>query len=308
MNLDALATFVHVVDGASFTAAAKKLGVPTSTVSREIARLEETLGTRLLHRTTRKVALTSAGAKLYERVLPHVAALRDAARDVPEQGSHPAGSLRITVPNDLGTSYFAEVIADFLLLHPQVHFDVRLTARQVDVVAEGIDLALRIGRMQDATLVARRVGTLDAYLFASPGYVARCGRPTAPLDLLDHACLVFRMPDGRPIAWNLTGPEGRSDVAPAAHLFADDFAFLRGAAIAGAGIAMLPGFIAATDVAAGRLERVLPRYEGPSAPLYAAYPSGRHLPRKVTAFRDFLVQALRARPLDAKPGSMKHAP
>src|SRR5512140_3825771 len=142
MNLDALATFVHVVDGASFTAAAKKLGVPTSTVSREIARLEETLGARLLHRTTRKVALTSAGAKLYERVLPHVMALRAAARDVPEQGNHPAGSLRITVPNDLGTSYFAELVAAFLAQHPQVQLDVRLTARQVDVVAEGFDMAL----------------------------------------------------------------------------------------------------------------------------------------------------------------------
>ena len=166
MNLDALATFVHVVGGASFTAAAKKLGVPTSTVSREIARLEETLGTRLLHRTTRKVALTSAGAKLYERVLPHVAALREAAR-VPEQDARPAGSLRITVPNDLGTSYFAEVVAEFLALHPQVQIEVHLTARQVDVVAEGIDLALRIGKMKDATLVARRIGNLDAYLFAS---------------------------------------------------------------------------------------------------------------------------------------------
>ena len=282
MNLDALATFVHVVGGASFTAAAKKLGVPTSTVSREIARLEETLGTRLLHRTTRKVALTSAGAKLYERVLPHVAALREAAR-VPEQDNHPAGSLRITVPNDLGTSYFAEVVAEFLALHPQVQVDVHLTARQVDVVAEGIDLALRIGKMKDATLVARRIGNLDAYLFASPAYVASRGRPTAPLDLLDHACLVFRMPDGRPLPWSLLGPDGRADVTPDPHLFADDFTFLR---------------VAAADLAAGRLERVLPRHEGPGAPLYAAYPSGRHLPRKVTAFRDFLVQTLRTRPLN----------
>jgi DNA-binding transcriptional LysR family regulator len=297
MNLDALATFVHVVDGASFTAAAKQLGVPTSTVSREIARLEETLGTRLLHRTTRKVALTSAGAKLYERVRPHVTALREAARDVPEKDDDPAGSLRITVPNDLGTSYFADVVADFLALHPQVQIDVRLTARQVDVVAEGIDLALRIGKMKDATLVARRVGTLDAALFASPGYLARHGRPTAPLDLLDHACLLFRMPDGRPTGWSLTGPEGRVDVTPDPQLFADDYAFLRGAALAGAGVAMLPGFLAAADVAAGRLERLLPRHDAPRSPLYAAYPSGRHLPRKVTAFRDFLVQALRARPL-----------
>jgi DNA-binding transcriptional LysR family regulator len=297
MNLDALATFVHVADGASFTAAAKRLGVPTSTVSREIARLEETLGTRLLHRTTRKVALTSAGAKLYERVLPHVAALRDAAREVPEQSGHPGGPLRITVPNDLGTSYFADVVAGFLALHPQVQLDVRLTARQVDVVAEGIDLALRTGKIQDATLVARRVGTLDAYLFAAPSYVARHGRPTSPLDLLDHACLVFRMPDGRPRPWTLAGPEGRSDVSPEPHVFADDFAFLRGTAVAGAGVALLPGFIAAADVVTGRLERLLPRHEGPITPLYAAYPSGRHLPRKVIAFRDFLVQTLRARPL-----------
>ena len=297
MNLDALATFVRVVDRASFTGAAKQLGVPTSTVSREIARLEETLGARLLHRTTRKVALTSAGATLYERVLPHVAALREAARDVPEQGNSPAGALRVTVPNDLGTAYFAELAAAFLAHHPKVTLDFRLTARQVDVVAEGFDLALRIGKIQDATLVARKVGTIDAHLFAAPSYVAERGRPSRPLDLLDHACLVFRMPNGRAMPWALAGPEGKTEVAPPTRLLADDFAFLRGAALAGAGIAMLPGFVAGADLAAGRLERVLPRHAGPAAPLYAAYPSGGQLPRKVTAFRDFLVQTLRARPL-----------
>ena len=297
MDLDALATFIHVVDGASFTAAAKKLGVPTSTVSREIARLEESLGARLLHRTTRKVALTSAGSRLYDRVLPHVAALHEAAREVPEQGSHPAGSLRITVPNDLGNGYFAELVAEFLARHPRVQIDVRLTTRTVDLVKDGIDLALRIGRIQDATLVARRIGTLDAAVFAAPSYVQQRGRPTAPLDLLDHACLIFRLSDGRAMPWSLVGPEGRGEVSPPAQLYADDFAFLRGAAVAGAGIALLPGFVAAADVAAGRLERVLPHHTAPSAPLYAAYPSSRHLPRKVTAFRDFLIQTLRARPL-----------
>ncbi len=298
MNLDALATFVRVVDGASFTAAARALGVPTSTVSREIARLEDSLGARLLHRTTRKVALTSAGATLYDRVVGHVTALREAAREVPEQSSEPAGSLRVTVPNDLGSSYFVELAAAFLARYPLVRLDVRLTARPVDLVAEGFDLALCTGKLEDATLVARRVGALDAFLFAAPGYVAERGRPATPLDLHDHGCLVFRMPDGRALPWTLTGPEGKSEVMPEPQLVADDFAFLRGAALAGAGIAMLPGFLAAPDLAAGRLERILPRHAGPVSPLYAAYPSSRHLPRKVTAFRDFLVQSLRARPLD----------
>jgi DNA-binding transcriptional LysR family regulator len=294
MDLNLLGLFVAVAETGSFSEAARKLGLPKSSVSRGVARLEADVGAQLLHRTTRHVTLSTAGTALYERAAPLLASLKEAVGALPEREETPSGELRLTAPHDMGATFLPAVIARFTARYPSVRVDCRLTNRNVDLVAEGFDLALRAAsaKLADSSLTVRRLGTLDVQLFASPTYLARRGTPRTPEDLAQHDFVAFR-------GFKYSGELGLSEKN--ARVLGDDMLFLREAVKAGSGIGLLPTFLAQADVTSGQLARVLPRYTQPSTALVMLYPRTQHVPRKVSAFRDFLLEFLKGRPLSAPP-------
>lgn len=289
--LDEIATFVQVVESGSFTAAAQLRGVPKSTVSRAVARLEEAVGAALLARTTRSVALTDAGRALYAEAGPHVAALREAAHSLGERAEL-RGTLRVTTPVDVGDTFIGDVLLRFAARHPQLHLDVDMSARTVNLVAEGYDCAVRASlSMPDSSLVARRLGESEMHLFAAPAYLARRGAPQTPAELEGHDGVLFRGRDGRQ-ALTLQGPEGPVEATLRGRVSGNELAFLRVALRAAAGVGLLPSIVGAADVAQGRLVRVLPAYAIRTAPIYFVYPRSRQVPRRVLALRDFLVEQM----------------
>src|SRR5687767_2111084 len=280
MDLDLLMLFVAVAESASFSAAAKKLGLPKSSVSRGVAALEAGLGTQLLHRTTRHVSLSTAGSALYERVAPLLAQIREAIGSLPEREEQPSGELRITAPNDVGAAFLADLIARFTARHPAVTVDARLTNRNVDLVAEGFDLALRAAAkpLKDSSLVGRKVAAIELHYFASPTYLARRGTPRTIEEAIDHDWVAFR---------------GLREIeAVQKKIIADDFFFVLEAVRSGAGVGLLPSFLGQAHLSSGALVRVLPRVSHPGGHLVLLYPKSRHVPRKVIAFRDFLLETL----------------
>jgi DNA-binding transcriptional LysR family regulator len=299
IDLNDVATFVRLAEGGGFTAAARALGVPKSTVSRALARLERQLGVRLVHRTSRALALTDAGRAYYERVHDAVAGVEHATADVVDMGTEPRGTIRVTAPIDLGEMLLAEVIAQFLEKYPQVRFEVSLTSRVVDLVAEGFDLAIRASALGDSSLVARKLGHADLGLFASTEYLKRRGKPTTVADLASHDFVRFRaFEQGRPIV--LRGPGGAEHrVELRGPVAADDLLFVHRLISLGEGIGLFPLFFAACTWQMERegLVRVLPDWTMRGGDIHVVVPSARHEPRRVKLFRDFLLAQAQERGL-----------
>lgn len=290
IDLDLLSVFVEVASSASFSKAARALGTTTATVSRSIGKLERELGSELLHRSTRHVSLSTAGAALFERAAPHVRALRYVARELPERQEEPAGLLKITTLSDLGVTILGELIARFMLRYPKVSVQAELSSRRVDIIAEGYDAALRgsAGQERDSSLTVRRlIKQTHVNVYASPGYVARRGSPRS-LGSPEHDWLV-----AEPLRSVVPLPK---KVAP--RLSANEFSFLREAARAGAGLVLMPALMAEPLLQTGELVRVLPHWTLSVGGLIMLYPSAGTPPRKVTAFRDFLVASLKSAGLD----------
>jgi DNA-binding transcriptional LysR family regulator len=288
-SLDLISTFVRVVEAGSFTGAATQMGVPKSSVSRGVARLEEDLGVRLLQRTTRKLHLTEAGQRYFEQTRQALAGLEEASAEVADLGREPRGLVRLTTPVDFGEDSFAGFMATFLLRYPAIKLDLIMTGRRVDLVAEGVDLALRAGPLDDSSLVARRVAQTAFRLFAAPSYLQRKGRPRRFAELEQHDCIILR--SGRGIEpWRLNGPRGWETMRPAGPVVVDDMGFVQRLARAGVGIALLPEFTSGDDLATGVLERVLPTYATDTGALYVVSPPLRHVPARVALLRDFLIE------------------
>ncbi len=295
MDLNLLTIFEAVARTASFSAAAKELRMPKSSVSRGVSRLEAALGVQLLFRTTRHVSPSAAGTGLYDRIAPLLGSVKAALGDIPEREEQPSGELRVTAPVDLGVLFLADVMARYTARYPAVSVDLHLTGRVVDLVAEGFDVALRVASsLKDSTLVVRKAAPIVVQLFASPLYLARRGTPRSETDLASHERVVFR---SGPQKLRLAGRREAVAVTPRGRIVCDDLLFVRDAVRAGAGIGLLPTFVAEPDVAAGTLARVLPRFERHSGYLHIVLPAARHVPRKVTAFRDLVLELLKARPL-----------
>ena len=290
LDLNDVAAFVRVVENSGFAKAARELGVPTSTVSRAVARLEETVGIRLLHRTTRNLSVTSEGQAFHQRVAPLVASLRDATRTLGTSGKEPEGLLRITAPNDMGSAFLSEEVVRFTDRYPLVHVDLVLTNRKLNLVSEGIDVAVRAGRLESSSLVARKIGTLQVELYAAPSYAERHRLPGTLAELSKHHIVAFGAKDGK-ITWQLEGPRGQETAELNTRITGDDYGFVRATTVAGGGIGLIPRMIASSDVATGRLVRVLPEYGLKGAALHVIYPSARQVPTKVAAFRDFLAKS-----------------
>ncbi len=282
-----LETFVAVVEGGTFSAAARALDLPVSTVSRQVTRLEDRLGVRLLNRTTRRVTTTGPGQSYFERARRIVAESQEAEEEVRQLHGQPRGLLRISAPpTGLRATMVEDLVAAFMLAYPHIEVELVAESRFVDLVAESYDLALRGGILKDSSLVARRLLTMKTALVASPAYLARRGRPRRVADLARHELLVQRTP-GRQPRWPLS-PRGSLPVR--GRLTTNDLAVARTAALAGLGIAYMPMLLVDQELAAGLLEPVLPNAVGRDTDgLHLVYPQGRLLAGKVRAFIDFAV-------------------
>lgn len=297
MSLRQLQTFVRLAESRSYSDAARALDVPTSSVSRAITALELDLGVKLFERTTRRLALTPLGRTYYEHVSRALAELREGERKVGEQHREPGGEVRVTASADLDDGFFARCLARFSMAHPKIRVTCTLSNDYADLIADGIDLAVRVADgLPDSSLVARPLGRYRAHLVASPDYVARRGLPRSVSDLARHDCVV-NAPRGR-ARWTLTGPEGTESVDVIGKIAADDLRFARALLLAGAGIGVLAIAPGGGEKADGEpWVRVLPEHTLAAPTLYVVAPSSRRMPARVALLRDHLVASY----ADARP-------
>jgi DNA-binding transcriptional LysR family regulator len=295
-DLVSMAMFARVVEAKSFTAASAMLSVSKSAVSKRVAALEERLGARLLHRTTRRLSLTVEGAELYERCIQILRTADEVPGLVQGEGGEPRGVLRLNCPPIFSDMYLAGVTAEFVKRHPRVQIELSVNTAMVDLVGDRVDLAIRMSpALESSSLVARRLASTPKVLCASPAYVQGRGTPRTPDDLRAHDCLRFS-PIPPEIEWKLAVGRSSVVVPVSGPIVADSAETLRQAALVGAGIVALPLFFVASDLAAGRLVRVLEAHPLADLGIYAVYTKGRFVPSKVRKFVDFLAAKLRPPP------------
>jgi len=289
-DLPRMAIFAVVVQEGGFTAAAKRLGLGKAAVSEQVSRLEASLGQRLLNRTTRRLSLTEAG----DAHLPRCETALDAATESHDraraQSSEPTGLLRLTTTSEFGTLRLAPLIASYAAAHPRVRIEMVLENGLLDLVEQRIDLAIRMGRLSDPSLISRKLGEADLWICAAPGVFDRAPVPKAPEDLSAHNWVLPSWTD-RPGRLSLRGPGGSNhDLRIEGRVFCNLSEASRALILAGFGLGLAVDFAVAEDIAAGRLVRVLPDYHLPSLGIYALYPARPHLPLKVRSFLDHLVE------------------
>jgi len=296
LDLNQIALFARVVDAGSFTRAAKELELPISSVSRGVAGLERTLGTRLLQRTTRKLHLTDSGKRFYENAHAALGALEQATSSVTSTSDEASGRVRLTLPSDAGDAFLARIFAEFRQAHPAVELQVNFTNRYVDLVEEGFDLALRAGRLADSSLVGSKIIDSELALFAAPSYLERRGTPRVWDDLVGHDAVIFE----RMRSWSLEGPRGVETLRPRPVLVVDSMGFMSHAVAAGLGIGLVPLERALADTYGHdppTLVRVLPDFVYRGAALSLLWPASPFVPRRVVLFREHLSKRLRERHL-----------
>jgi DNA-binding transcriptional LysR family regulator len=282
-----MALFVEVARVLSFRRAAETTGVPNSSLSRRISALEKAVGLRLLHRTTRRVELTEAGQIYYERCRRIVDEARLAHEQLGALLAQPSGRLRASLPVDFATLYLAPLMAEFARLHPGITFEFDLTPRRVDLISEPFDVAIRMGELTDSNLIARLLARLPVYLYASPQYLASSGEPSHAAELASHECLGFPKAG----SWVLQGDAQTVEVKVAGRFAVNSVGMLRTLATLGLGVILVPEGIAADDVAAGRLRRILPAWQSRPIAVYAITET-RLLPAKTQRFIEFLQSRL----------------
>ncbi|WPP01974.1 LysR family transcriptional regulator [Pseudomonas sp. HR96] len=283
--LNDMALFVEVVKVRSFRKAAEGLGMPNSTLSRRISGLEKAIGLRLLHRTTRKIELTEAGHLYYERCKRIVDEARLAHEQLGEMLARPSGLLRASLPVDFANVYLAPLIAEFAHQYPGISFDFDLTPRQVDLISEPVDVVIRMGEPPDSNLIARKLASLQRFLYASPQYLEVSGEPQSPLELTHHECLRLRGPSSD--RWTLAGKGETEQVDIGGRFELNSVGMLRRMASLDLGVTLLPEGIAAQDVAEGKLRRILPDWQGSPVSVYALTET-RLLPAKTQRFIEFV--------------------
>lgn len=305
-DLNLMVVFAHVVEGGSFSAAARRLGMSRSAVSKSIAKLEKALGARLLNRSTRHLSLTEVGTAFAE----HCARILDEAalaeQVVSSLHGHPRGVLKVAASVAFGTLHIAPALADFLDRYPEMDIDMTIGDRPVALAEEGYDVIVRVARDPPSNLVARRLAPVRRRLCATPAYFARFGVPQIPQDLSRHNCLDYTH-SGEQGLWRFTGPQRDIAVPVSGRLRINDDEALSQAVLRGLGLALLPTFIIGRDIQAGRLRAVLSEYIPVEQHVYALYLPTRHLPAKVRAFIDFLLERLGPDPYwdreEAQPAS-----
>lgn len=299
MDLTQLEVLLEVVRRGSFAAAARERGVDPSSVSRAVSSLEAELGLRILHRTTRKLALTEAGRRYVDRIEPLVTGLTDAARDARDAERTPSGRVRGTVPVSFALKCICPLLTELRTALPDVSLELDVTDARLDLLDAGLDFAIRLGRVRDADLVARRLFRVHYRCVASPEYLARHGRPTRPAELGEHDALRFPLPEIGAVWRFRTDGDARTDVAVTGPLVLSNTLALRDAARAGLGITVLPDWLVGDDIAAGTLVALCGEQEVTlstfDASAWLVFPTRRYIPAGVRAVADFLAGRL-ARP------------
>jgi DNA-binding transcriptional LysR family regulator len=291
MDLNEINVFIKVAQAGSFTRAAKELGIPNSTASARVSALERRLGVTLLQRTTRKLRLTEEGEAYARQAAQGLEEIARAETEVSVAQREPQGMLRVTAPAGIGNEMFANLVATFRKKYPKVSVEILFADRAMDLVAEGIDVAIRAGDLKDSGLIARQVGTSLWAPFASPAYIKRCGMPAHPKDLREHACLQFT-PLGAD-GWELTDGKHTVTVPLARQLVANELGFVKALALAGNGVALLASHMCSSEIARGKLVRVLPAWHSRIVPVHLVYPGQKFVAPKVRAFVDMAVVELK---------------
>lgn len=291
-DFEAWAIFASVVEHRSFSGAAQAIGTSKATVSKAIGRLEARLGATLFHRTSRRLTLTDSGRALSERAARILAEAREAEEVARDSASAPTGRVRLAAPMTFGLTRVAPAIADFLQQYPGIEIDLTLSDASIDIVGQGIDIALRIADLPDSSLRARRLAPVSVHLVAAPAYLERHGRPAHPADLAQHACFAYtNMPN--PQLWQFRRGVEEVTVRPAGPLATDNGEAMLPSLRAGLGIARLPDFIVDADVATGALEVLLPEWSAYPLALHLVTPPGTLRPARVEACIDFLAERFR---------------
>ncbi|TXH66122.1 MAG: LysR family transcriptional regulator [Lysobacteraceae bacterium] len=295
LDLQQLSSFLAVVRAGSFVAAADATGLSKAAVSRHVAELEAHLGVRLLHRTTRRLSLSEDGMRFHDRAVELVAALGELEVEIASSGGEAMGLLRITAPLTFGNLHLAPLWPRFIAANPKVSLDITLNDRNVDLVEEGYDVAIRISNRLDAQLVCRRLATVRMVLCASPRYLQAHGTPTHPGDLARHSVFAYSY-WATGDDWTFHGPDGETTVRVNARIHTNSGDTCRVAALDGQGIVLQPNFLVGPDIGAGTLIELMPEYRSIELGVYAVYATRKHLPMKTRRLIDFLVDAFAAPP------------
>jgi len=291
-KLGCMRAFVAVVEAGGFSEAARRIGVSKAMISKQVGQLETDLGVRLLHRTTRRVNTTNTGQAYFEQCRPLLAELDELDAAVHSNTAEPKGELRVTAPISFAELHLMRALSDFSSQYPEVRLNLILSDRFVDLVDERIDVAIRIGDLDDSSLVARKLGTTSLLVCAAPSYLHEYGEPTDPQQLPDHRCIID---SNHPTGTRLTFRDAENDVTidVSAKLMVNSARAARELALLGAGISYLPSFAIAEDIAEGRLRRLLPDHGSMPLGIYAVYPHRRHLSAKVRLFIEHLAEHCR---------------
>ena len=294
-ELDDIRAFVEVVEAGGFSRAAARLGVSKSIVSRRISRLEGELGARLLSRTTRGISATEAGVEMKARGERILLEMQEAQDAVAQRSGEVVGRLRLTLPQAFGERHVTPVLTNLLARHPRLSIDAVYTDRLVDLIAERFDAAIRIGALQDSSLIARRIAPIRAAVVASPAYLAERGTPKTPEDLTRHSCLIYTG-TRQPNQWRFRVSRRWISVKVEGRVLLDNSDALLTAAIAGLGIAAFPTFIGASAIESGALKPILVDYPMTEAGLYLVRPPGAHVPGKIRALQEALIERFGGEP------------
>lgn len=291
MDLNEISVFIEVVRSGGFGKAAKKLGMPNSTVSSKISSLEKRLATTLIQRTTRRLTITQAGQAYFELCMKGLQEIQTAEREIVAAQAEPQGLLRVTAPIDLGSKVLPAVLSSYVAKFPKVKVELNLTDHITDLVGEKFDVAFRVGKLDDSSLIARRVGFANYALYAAPKYLKARGRPMQVQDLREHTCLAFQ-PMGTE-EWRLESKKGPAKIAISGPMVANNLSALKAFILQGDGIAYFPTFLVQEELATKRLVRVLPEWGSKPRPLQILYPAQKHPPPKLSAFLTLALDMLR---------------
>ena len=290
-TIETLRTFVRVTETGSLSAVAREMNASQSTVSRQITQLEEHFGVRLFHRTTRHLSLTDDGENLREHASNVLGMVDGMETTLGRRKSSPTGHVRVATPVSLGL-FLMDHVPDLMAQYPGLSVELMMQDDLGDMIEERLDLAVRSGEVVNQSLIKRNLGSVVRVAVAAPDYLARHGTPSHPGELTGHACIVHRVtPDDS--EWRLIGPEGPVEVTVHGALSTNNNEAVRGAALSGLGIALLPEYQVVDDVLAGQLRRILPEHTSEALPAYLVYPSRRHLPPRTRVVMDFLIQDVR---------------
>ncbi len=295
-RIENMNAFVRVVEAGSISAAADRMNLAKSVLSRRLKELEQHLGAELFHRTTRQMNLTDTGRTFYHQSVRILEDILEAERAASQDHSALKGSLKVAIPHSFGLMHLGSAITEFLQIHPDMEFDLDFNDRQIDLLAEGFDLAIRIANLPDSSLIARRLAPIRAVLCASPDYLERSGNPQTPAELAQHRCLVYSLITNHE-TWDFYDPQDqliRVKIVP--YLKASNGEYLRDAAVDGLGIILTPTFIVYQEILSGSLVPLLPQYRSWELAAYAIYPQTRYLSQRVRAFVDFLVHRFSGSP------------